>query len=97
MIHTITISNGQKIDLPMYFSNTFKGRGGWNINIEADLDGEKFNSHVYTTDSRFIDDLNNDDLSWDEKQQYYADNFLSEFDEELCEWIEDILRKSEEF
>ena len=88
---TITIANGQTFDLILYFSNTFKGRGGWNINLEANLDGKKFKSHVYTTNARFIDELNNmkDENSWDEIQQFYADNFLSDFDEELCEWIED--------
>jgi len=88
---TITIANGQTFDLTLYFSNTFKGRGGWNINLEADLDGKKFKSHIYTTDARFIDELNEmkSEKSWDEVQQFYSDNFLSDFDEELCEWIED--------
>jgi len=98
MIKEVTIANGNIINVDVYFSHTFKGRGGWHINLEATLEGEKFNSHVYTTDAQFIDALNDlkNEGTWDEVQAYYSDTFLSDFDEELCEWIEDTLEKSEE-
>lgn len=91
MITTIQTAKGNLIVLNLYFSNTFKGRGGWNINLE--VNGGKFKIHIYTTSSHFIDGLSRlraEDESWDTIQNYYGENFLHLFEDDLKIWVDEI-------
>lgn len=94
-MNTLTNQNGQEFDVHLFFSHTFKGRGGWNINIEASYKGEKFNTHVYTTNSGFIDEIHEMGLiengnSWEDIQAVYCDAYLSQVEEELIQWCESV-------
>ena len=92
---TLTNYEGQEFDLNLYFSHTFKGRGGWNINLEASYNGEKFKSYTYTTDSMFIDKIQRmksmaENASFEGIQETYSDMFLDNFKEQLIEWCESL-------
>ena len=94
-MQTLSNSNGQTFDVNLYFSHTFKGRGGWDINCEASYKGEKLKIHAYTTDSMFIDKVqgmksSETDASWEEIQQTYSDAYLSDFEESLIAWCESV-------
>lgn len=92
---TLTNYEGHVFDLNLYFSHTFKGRGGWNINIEAECKGQKFKTYTYTTDSMFIDKVQGmksmeENASFEEIQETYSDKFLDNFKERLIEWCESL-------
>lgn len=90
---TITTESGKQYEIDLYFSNTFKGRGGWNINLEANYKREKFKTNIYTTNSQFLDELSRlkaEDESWDTIQQFYADEFLHLFETDLSQWCEEL-------
>lgn len=94
-MQTLSNSNGQTFDVNLYFSHTFKGRGGWDINCEASYTGEKLKIHVYTTDSMFIDKIQRmksmeENASFEEIQETYSDKFLDNFKERLIEWCESL-------
>lgn len=94
-MQTLSNSNGQTFDVNLYFSHTFKGRGGWDINCEASYKGEKLKIHVYTTDSMFIDKIQGmksmeENASFEEIQETYSDKFLDNFKERLIEWCESL-------
>lgn len=93
MYTTVTTKSGKQYEIDLYFSNVFKGRGGWNINLKANWQGEKYESHIYTTNTRFIDELSDrkaEDESWDTIQQFYADEFLHLFETDLSQWCEEL-------
>lgn len=92
---TLTNYEGQEFDLNLYFSHTFKGRGGWDINCEASYNGEKLKIRAYTTDSMFIDKVQGmksmeENASFEEIQETYSDKFLDNFKERLIEWCESL-------
>ena len=94
-MQTLSNSNGQTFDVNLYFSHTFKGRGGWDINCEASYKGEKLKIHAYTTDSMFIDKVQGmksmeENASFEEIQETYSDKFLDNFKERLIEWCESL-------
>jgi|JI9StandDraft_1071089.scaffolds.fasta_scaffold94106_5 hypothetical protein len=96
---TIETQNGNKADVTLYFSQEFKGRGGWNITCEVSFKSETKKFRNYTTDSIFIDEISNmkaDDASFDEIQNAYYEHSFHKMEEEVAEWIEEILTEENE-
>lgn len=96
---TIEKYNGQRFEIDTYFSQTLRGRGGWNINCEVSFKGEKKTFRHYTTDSMFIDqisDMKADHASWDEIQKAYKEKAFDSIEPDILEWCEDINEKEEE-
>jgi len=102
MTTTVTTQSGREVEVALYFTKEFKGRGGWNIICEATIG--KGNGYVngftkklsfYTTDSEFIDSLS-DDLNYDEKQDTYKDHSFYALEEQVQEWAEECLEEIEE-
>jgi hypothetical protein len=96
---TIETQNGNKADVTLYFSQEFKGRGGWNITCEVSFKSETKKFRNYTTDSIFIDEISNmkaDDASFDEIQNAYCEHSFHKMEEEVAEWIEEILTEENE-
>lgn len=91
----ITLSNGNKTDVFVHFSNKFKGKGGWLILCEVDYKRKESKVFsTYTADSTFIDalsELRGSDPTEDEIQQAYIDRFWDErLEADIAEWIEEI-------
>jgi len=94
-MENITLSNfkGETFTASVYFSNEFKGRGGWNIICEVSANGQKKSFKEFTTNSGFIDalgDLRAENSSWETIQEFYYDNFFEGFEEIILEWLEGI-------
>ena len=73
--------------------------GGWNITCEVSFKSETKNFRNYTTDSIFIDEISNmkaDDASFDEIQNAYYEHSFHKMEEEVAEWIEEILTEENE-
>lgn len=99
MTTTIETQNGNKADVTIYFSKEFKGRGGWNIICETSFKRETKNFRHYTTDSSFIDslsDMKTENASFKEIQNAYYEHSFYNMQEEVAEWIEEILSKENE-
>ena len=90
---TIETYTGAKFDVHLYFSNEFKGHGGWNILCEVDFNNEKKVFKAYTTSSNFIDLLNEmkaDDRSYEEIRELYFSTYFDELKEIVLEWCQEI-------
>jgi hypothetical protein len=93
MITIIENYRGEQFEIETYFSQEFKGRGGWNINCEVSFKGEKKTFSYYTTDSMFIDqitDMTADGASWGEIQNAYMEKSFDSMEECILEWCEEI-------
>lgn len=96
---TIENYNREQFEVELYFSQEFKGRGGWNINCEVKFKGEKKTFCHYTNDSMFIDsmsDMRADDASWDEIQNAYFEQSFDNLEESVIEWCEEVGEAFEE-
>ena len=90
---TIENYNGEQFEMETYFTQQFKGKGGWNINCEVTFKGEKKTFRYYTTDSMFIDQISEmkaDDASWEEIQNAYKEKVLYRIEESILEWCEEV-------
>jgi len=80
-----TIIDNKEYEL--FFSNSFKGKGSWNISCE--VEGlETFNTH--TTDSEFIDsltELEENNATFEEIQKAYYNAFFYKFKEKIEEYL----------
>lgn len=90
---TIENYKGVAFDIETYYTHSFKGRGGWDINCEVSFMGHKKTFREFTTDATFIDqisDMKSNDASWDDIQEKYADQYSDQRKEEIAEWCEEI-------
>lgn len=90
---TIENHKGEKFEIETYFTQEFKGRGGWNIRCEVSFEGEEKTFNHYTTDSVFIDEISRmkeNDNSWDEIQNAYKEKVFDYMEESIIEWCEEI-------
>lgn len=94
MATTIENYKEEQFEIETYFTQEFKGRGGWNINCEVSFNGNKKTFSRYITDSRFIDKISEmkaDNATWDEIQSAYKDRaFDGPMQESILEWCEEI-------
>ena len=89
MENIITNYTGETFEVELYFTNKLKGRGSWNIECEATFNNEKKVFKIHTTESLFIDrinDLKADNTSFDEIQKEYFDFSFDILEENLIEW-----------
>jgi hypothetical protein len=87
----ITNHKGQQFEIETYFLKNKKGYGTWNITCEVWYGGE-FKSFVYhTTDSSFIDEINNmGDATWDEIQNAYKEKAFDSLKQSILVWCEEV-------
>lgn len=88
----------EQFEIGTYFTQEFKGRGGWNINCEVSFKGENKIFHHYINDSQFIDEISRmraNDASWDDIQNAYKDKSFDELKEIILEWCEDVNENEE--
>jgi hypothetical protein len=91
---TLQNSNGQQFNVQLYFSQEFKGRGGWNILCEVTFKEERKTFKIYTTNTHFIDQISEmkaDDCTWNEIQNAYKLEAFDELKEEVIEWLEEFV------
>jgi hypothetical protein len=81
-------SYNNKFEVEIYFDNLFAGYGHWTIRCNIEFNGEKKEFRIKTTDSQFIDSLS--EMDYNQKQSAYMDSFLSEFEEQIVEWCENV-------
>lgn len=96
MLTTIENHKGEQFEIVIYFSQEFKGRGGWNINCQVCFKDEKKTFSYYTTNSTFIDEISNmkeNGASWDEIQNAYEEEVFYYLEESILEWCEEINEK----
>ena len=89
---TIKNHKGEQFEIETYFDQTFKGRGGWNINCEVSYKGNRKTFHHYTTDSMFVDEISDmkaDNYSWGEIQAAYKEKAFDSMKESILEWCEE--------
>lgn len=99
MTTTIENYNGEEFEITTYFSQEFRGRGGWNINCEVSFKGNEKTFRHYTTDSIFIDEISDmkaDNASWEEIQNAYKEKVFDSIEEDILEWCEGINEEEEE-
>jgi hypothetical protein len=92
MQHTITNYNGQEFNLDLFFSQEFKGRGGWNINCDVRFNNQNKTFKHYITDATFIDsvsDFKADGHSHQFVEQIYFDKAFDYMQESILEWVEE--------
>ena len=89
---TIHNSENKELDVILFFSQQFKGKGGWDIFIEVEIDGNYKTFKSYTTDAEFIDlisDMKAGDESHETIQKEYYDKFFDlDMEEQINYWIE---------
>jgi hypothetical protein len=93
MKNTIENYKGQQFEFETYFSHSFKGKGGWNVDCEVTYKNKKKTFVSFTTNSEFIDsikELKTDNASWEAIQNVYAERFLSDMEERILEFVEDV-------
>jgi len=96
---TIENYRGEQFEVELYFTQEFKGRGGWNINCEVTFKSDKKIFRRYTTDTIFIDsisDMKSDDASYDEIQDAYYEKSFSSVEESVIDWCEEVIEAIEE-
>jgi len=109
MIMTTTGNNLEVVnnqELNLYYTQLFKGRGGWNIICEVVLGkgdgyvgGATKTFTTYTTDTLFIDlisDLKADDASSDQIQREYHEHFYYKIEDSIAEWLDGLAENIQE-
>jgi hypothetical protein len=90
---TTTNYEGQSFKIDLYFSHQIVGYGHWHILCEVSYEGENKTFKRLTTDSEFIDKINDlkaDGATWDEIQKIYYDKSFEYFKENIIEWCEEV-------
>jgi|GEM_PF-2360053 len=91
MATIILNKDGKEIELPIHFSNEFKGKGGWNIKCVVSFEDEKKTFTTYTTNTRFFDNLSelrSSDPTWEEVQDFYKEEYLHILQDEIQEYFD---------
>jgi len=90
---TFENQKGETLVVRTEFTHSFKGKGGWDINCQATYAGHNKTFKTYTTDTKFIDiinDMKGGAYSWLDVQNTYFNEFIDTFKERIVEWGEEI-------
>lgn len=91
---SLTLENRQGQEFQAIITDcgaTFKSYGHWNVYFTVRFEGNEKDFKVLTTDSQFIDEVN-DVESYDEANEMYFDKFFNQdMEERVLEWIEDLV------
>ena len=96
---TTTNYYGENFEIELYFSHQIAGYGHWHILCEVTYEGEKKTFKHLTTNSEFIDSLNearSNDATWEKIQKVYFDKAFDDLEEIIREWCEQVAEEKME-